>query len=30
VSTKEGVVNDAGLLDTLFREFGEPIEPEKH
>jgi hypothetical protein len=25
VSTEEGVVNDAGLLDTLLREFGEPI-----
>lgn len=28
VSTKDGVVNDARLLDALLRDFGEPIEPE--
>jgi len=28
VSTKDGVVTDARLLDTLLREFGEPVSSE--
>jgi hypothetical protein len=27
VSTEDGVVNDAALLDILLRDFGDPIEP---
>ncbi len=28
LSTQEGVVSDARLLDTLLREFGDPVESE--